>query len=203
MDVNKMAIDIRAIDNFFSDDVFNYISDYCRKATYLYGEVDDNDESVGRYTDEYVIGMIHQIFPIHFHEENNPNVNLRKKILDLIHRECLSQFRILNQFKLERMYINCFTPGENPYFHVDRPEEVSQAYTCLYYANQKWDLNEGGETQFYADNTIYGVPPVPNRMIIFDGDIQHRATSFRNYHRFTIALKYFKYDDVTDSEVAH
>jgi Rps23 Pro-64 3,4-dihydroxylase Tpa1-like proline 4-hydroxylase len=62
----------------------------------------------------------------------------------------------------------------------------------LYYVNEHWDLDEGGETQFYVDNLIYGIPPIPNRMIIFDGSLMHRATSFKNYHRFSIALKYCK-----------
>jgi hypothetical protein len=51
-------------------------------------------------------------------------------------------------------------------------------------------VQEGGETQFIVDNEIYGVTPVPNRMVYFDASILHRATSFRNRHRFTVAIKY-------------
>jgi hypothetical protein len=54
----------------------------------------------------------------------------------------------------------------------------------------EWDVNEGGETQFYIDENIYGITPVPNRMVIFDASILHRATSFRSSHRFTVAIKY-------------
>ena len=88
--------------------------------------------------------------------------------------------------KLYRMYINCFAPNENPYFHVD-----GEGYTFLYYCdNEEFDLNEGGETQFLVDNDLMGVLPVPNRMVIFDGTIKHRATTYRSRHRFTIAIKY-------------
>ena len=71
----------------------------------------------------------------------------------------------VQQMKLYRMYVNCF-------------------------ANMNWDLQEGGETQFYINNDIYGITPVPNRMVVFDANIQHRATTFRNDHRFTVAIKY-------------
>ena len=47
-----------------------------------------------------------------------------------------------------------------------------------------------GETQFLIDKEIRGILPYPNRMIQFDASIQHRATSFTNTHRFTLAVKY-------------
>ena len=83
------------------------------------------------------------------------------------------------------MYINCFVPGENPYYHID-----GEGLTFLYYPNLDWDVQQGGETQFYIDENIYGIIPKPNRMVVFDGMILHRATSFRNQHRFTVAIKY-------------
>ena len=51
-------------------------------------------------------------------------------------------------------------------------------------------MNELGETQFYMDDMIYGIPPIPNRMIMFNAHIKHRATSYRTQHRFTVAIKY-------------
>jgi len=32
--------------------------------------------------------------------------------------------------------------------------------------------------------------PLPNRLMMFDARLLHRATSFRDRHRFTIAVKY-------------
>ena len=84
------------------------------------------------------------------------------------------------------MYINCFAPSENPYFHIDGESGM----TLLYYPNIEWSINDGGETQFYIDENIYGITPIPNRMVIFDASIFHRATTFRNTHRFTVAIKY-------------
>jgi len=88
-------------------------------------------------------------------------------------------------FNLYRMYINCFAPSECPYFHTD-----GEGITFLYYPNLEWNLQDGGETQFYVDGNILGVPPAPNRLVMFDGEIVHRATSFRDRHRFTVAIKY-------------
>ena len=84
------------------------------------------------------------------------------------------------------MYVNCFAPNENPYFHTDGDNGL----TFLYYPNMDWDLQEGGETQFYINDDIYGITPIPNRMVVFDANIQHRATTFRNQYRFTLAIKY-------------
>jgi Rps23 Pro-64 3,4-dihydroxylase Tpa1-like proline 4-hydroxylase len=179
-----MNDDIKVIDNFLSDTDFSYVVDYCKNASYFYGESDDyGNIPTGENIGKYVTGMVHEILPA---------INSENKILTLIHNSCFFQFSELKQFHLRRMYVNCFAPGEHPRFHIDTPENVSQLYTCLYYVNEHWDLDEGGETQFYVDNLIYGIPPIPNRMIIFDGSLMHRATSFKNYHRFSIALKYCK-----------
>jgi Rps23 Pro-64 3,4-dihydroxylase Tpa1-like proline 4-hydroxylase len=91
------------------------------------------------------------------------------------------------------MYINCFAPSENPYFHIDCCDEKDDnEVTFLYYPNETWDLDDGGETQFFINERIYGVAPIPNRLIYFNANILHRATSFRDRHRFSIALKYEK-----------
>jgi Rps23 Pro-64 3,4-dihydroxylase Tpa1-like proline 4-hydroxylase len=179
-----MNLDIEVIDNFLNNDDFQNVSNYCKNASYNYGEVDDYSAiPSGENILKYVTGMTHQIFPSN---------NLNNKILNLIDSKCRFQFSVLKNLDLQRMYVNCFAPGENPRFHIDTPENVSQLYTCLYYINENWNLDDGGETQFYLNRTIYGVPPIPNRMVLFDGSILHKATSFKNYHRFSIALKYCK-----------
>jgi hypothetical protein len=96
---------------------------------------------------------------------------------------------IPDNLNLDRIYCNCFAPNEFPYFHID--SSLPQEKTVLVYISDKeWSINDGGETQFYQDDRIFGVPPRQNRLIIFDSNILHRATSFHNRHRFTLALKY-------------
>ncbi|BCU95852.1 MAG: hypothetical protein CM15mV10_2390 [uncultured marine virus] len=57
-------------------------------------------------------------------------------------------------------------------------------------SNLEWNENDLGETQFLIDGEIKGILPKPNRMLGFDADLLHRATTFRDKHRFTIAIKY-------------
>ena len=84
------------------------------------------------------------------------------------------------------MYVNCFAPSENPYFHTDGDDGV----TFLYYVNDRWELNDGGETQIIVNDEIKGILPLPNRIVGFDASLLHRATSFRFKHRFTLAAKF-------------
>ena len=84
------------------------------------------------------------------------------------------------------MYVNCFAPCENPYFHTDGDTGI----TFLYYANNSWNPNDGGETQIIVNDEIKGILPLPNRIVGFDASLLHRATSFRFKHRFTLAAKF-------------
>jgi hypothetical protein len=153
-------------DNFFTESEAEKIYGYCLNAKYIYGETDNGDGSP-------VTGMTH-------------NIPEDQYIYKFIAKTIYDRVEFIRDMKLYRMYINCFAPNENPYFHVD-----GEGYTFLYYSdNEVFDLNEGGETQFLVDNDLMGVLPVPNRMVIFDGTIKHRATTYRSRHRFTIAIKY-------------
>lgn len=152
-------------DNFLSTKEQKIVWDYCVKAEYSYGEVDNPDTPQ--------TGMIHNIPETHFVYKL-----FKKKLSDSVPE--------IAQMKLYRMYINCFAPVENPYFHTDGEKGV----TFLYYPNYDWDIQDGGETQFYLDGNIYGIVPQPNRLVVFPANILHRATTFRNSHRFTVAIKY-------------
>jgi len=95
----------------------------------------------------------------------------------------------INPSPLLRAYINLFLKDEKPYFHQDN---VNKGYkTLLYYMNpQSKDFNNLGETFFYIDNEIRCVEPTPGRVVIFDAEIWHRASSLRDHDRYTIALKW-------------
>jgi len=85
----------------------------------------------------------------------------------------------------DRSYVNLFFPHEKPFFHKDGP-----CRTCLFYINPQTEPDEGGETHFLVNAEIYGVLPVPGRLVIFNGNIVHRATSLRTIPRLTVAFKY-------------
>lgn len=99
----------------------------------------------------------------------------------------------INLHTLQRSGINLTMPQlDPPYFHTDGPDTI----TCLFYLNPKFDQNQGGETQFDFDNHIIGIKPEPGRLIIFDGNISHRGTYFRNQTRITVFLKYIKHPKI-------
>lgn len=155
---------IEVFDNFLSEDDYKDVVRYCMTAPYLYGEVD--------HPGAKPTGMIHSI------DETSWIYELFRSKLD--------EIVDITEHPFDRMYVNCFAAGESPDYHVDG----RQGYTFLFYANQKWNLKMQGETQFLIDNQITGVLPYSNRMVQFDATLRHRATSFTNRHRFTLAVKY-------------
>jgi hypothetical protein len=187
-----MSIDV--YDNFFSEEEYRFILEYCIKASYFYGEGDG--ESSDPFNPKYCTGLVHEVY--HYTEDNplpeeshliggDPTKIInQKKMFDLFSSSIESQFPQYKSKDITRIYINCFAALEKSYFHTDG--EVGT--TFLYYPNETWDLDDGGETKFFIDGGFYGIPPIPNRLISFDANLEHTATPFRNRHRFSIAIKY-------------
>ena len=156
---------IEIIDNFLEEEYFKGVLEYCLHSSYTYGEWDMNDTPP--------TGMVHEI-------------GKKEKIYKLLSSQIKKVYPQVRKLNLDRMYVNCFAPSENPYFHTDGDKGVP----FLYYVNDQWTLNDGGETQILIDDEIRGVLPIPNRIIGFNATLLHRATSFRNMHRFTLAVKF-------------
>ena len=156
---------IEVRDNFLNEKDCIGIIQYCRNAFYRYGGVDKKGFPP--------TGMVHDI------KENS-------EVYQLVKSKNLQSYRKVRKLNLYRMYINCFAPSENPYFHTDGDDGV----TFLYYANDQWELNDGGETQVIVNDEIKGILPLPNRMVGFNANLLHRATTFRFKHRFTLAAKF-------------
>jgi Rps23 Pro-64 3,4-dihydroxylase Tpa1-like proline 4-hydroxylase len=159
---------IKIFDNFFTEDEFNIIYSSSIHAPYYYGELDcDGVPPTGMISD--------------LKEDMDAYNIILNKILSLNNK--------LDKEKVYRVYINCFAPMEHPHFHCDCDQNVV-GITFLYYLNKIWHIDDGGETQFLMNDQITGVLPLPNRMIAFDSRILHKATSFKNKHRFSIAIKF-------------
>ena len=151
-------------DDFLKPDEHRSVLEYCFNAEYVYGETDTATTRPTGVVHEMSGGVVHEMFRVKTGKIVPPGL------------------------KLYRMYVNCFSPRELPYFHTDGPNGV----TLLYYPQYNWKLDDGGETQIVVDENILGIVPIPNRMVMFDANLQHRATTFRNRHRFTVAIKYEK-----------
>jgi len=71
-----------------------------------------------------------------------------------------------------RSVINCNTIADSMSVHNHIGSDV-----MLYYVNREWKPEWGGETVFYDESgkeIIYTSPYVPNRMILFAGELPHR-----------------------------
>jgi len=153
---------IKVIDDFLSIEQYKFVINYCINSSYVYGEYD---------------------------REGLPPTGMVSEIDET--EDIYKLFRYKTEYlvpglELNRMYVNCFAPSENPFFHTDWIDGV----TFLYYPTDDWALDDGGETQFFVNGEIKGVVPLPNRMVYFNANIKHRATTFRDRHRFTVAIKY-------------
>jgi Rps23 Pro-64 3,4-dihydroxylase Tpa1-like proline 4-hydroxylase len=171
-------MDIEIVDNFLSECEAEKVLDECCSANYFYGETDSELNSEKKFPPT---GMVSHLDPDDY-------------IFKVINEKIQIKFPSLYCGKVNiRSYINCYSPREVSYFHTDcdsSSEWYDSGYTLLYYPNKKLDINEGGETQFYIDDKIIGIPPTHNRIIKFKVPILHRATPFQNHHRFSIAFKF-------------
>ena len=167
---------IKVFDNFLDKDEEKSVLEYVSKSSFIWGEIDDK----GLPT----TGMCHDI-----PEEQNIY-----RLFDIKVRE---SYRPIRKSHLYRMVINCFAPREIPYFHIDGDTGM----TFIYYigsssldlipsSGDKWEYNDGGETQIIVNDEIKGILPLPNRLVGFDANLIHRATPFRDKHRFTLAVKF-------------
>ena len=169
---------ILAVDKALSPEDFRIVSKFAYDASYCYGE---RDEETHKPT-----GMVSDL---------DPDDAEHDEIVNIFHETIIQKFPDLEGYKLYRAYINCFAPREVANFHKDCEDDEDQI-TFIFYANQMYNgLNEGGTTEFYLDQKIIAIPPVPNTLLRFTSRILHRATPLNSEHRFTYALKYRKEDN--------
>lgn len=112
--------------------------------------------------------------------------NYAEEIIHLIEQD-IKNLEHFKDLKIRRAYVNKFEPDDKPFFHKDG----DAIYTALYYSSLRYkDLNELGFTEFFYGSNVNSILPMPGRIVIFRGDIYHRATSCRTLTRHTVALKY-------------
>ena len=116
-------------------------------------------------------------------ESLHPNFDI---ILKSLLSKIFEQHEQLKKSKIQSVYLNLFLPRETPQFHTDGEDTI----TCLCYLNPRLNYNEGGETQFIIDDEIKGVISKPGRLVVFNGKLLHRATSFLTQPRLTLAFKF-------------
>ena len=147
-------------------------------------------------------------YPFYYGERDNPNqepTGLMSNLKDdselhLYFMDRLNNLKIVDGLVHERSMLNFFAPNEKPNFHNDWT-----AKTILFYFNTEWNIDDGGETKFlfqqdFIDGIEYneagnmpiilGVPPIPNRLVIFNGEVMHTASAFKTKARISLAMKF-------------
>lgn len=130
----------------------------------------------------------------------------RKTVIGIKSRDLIEKFYPGTDYQLYRSYINMSHYGDMEYPHKDCSDEENDI-TIVYYVNESWDYNWGGETIFYheKDSRIL-VLPTPGRFVLFHGNIEHMGsvpTRECTVSRFSFALKYRQVAATIKSELTN
>jgi hypothetical protein len=98
------------------------------------------------------------------------------------------------KYQIYRCYCNIATYGDMLYPHTDCQPNAKEM-TALWFIQDEWNYEWGGETLFYNkhDDAEVVVTPKPGRLAIFDGAINHAGNAPHKVctkSRYTFALKY-------------
>jgi Rps23 Pro-64 3,4-dihydroxylase Tpa1-like proline 4-hydroxylase len=99
-----------------------------------------------------------------------------------------------------KSYVNLGLYTDTHEVHADHYYDRA-GKTLLYYVNETWNKDWGGETAFLDDNAekiIYTSQFVPGRVVIFDSNIPHSAKPQSidgPAYRFTMAMKFFRREE--------
>jgi Rps23 Pro-64 3,4-dihydroxylase Tpa1-like proline 4-hydroxylase len=128
---------------------------------------------------------------------------IRFWFMDLIHNPFFTDYlvskicKISNlKLKLNRVYANGQTFGQNGSFHQD--DERDNAVTAILYINEIDEAvldDWGGETQFKFNGELMACQPVTNSLVMFKSNIFHRGMApsrFSPDMRVTIAWKFIR-----------
>ena len=165
------------------DNVLNYseqeaLLNFCKNSLYTLGH---SASSVSHYDLTRFISNLT--------EEELSRTNLDRAFISL----CEQYYG--RKVKIDRSYINVYFPYTPTGVHTD--DNDNNAISFLVYANPQWDLDWGGETQFFTDDlesVKESVIPKGGRAILFDSKIPHSARSpsvLCPIPRFTLTIKGF------------
>lgn len=126
-------------------------------------------------------------------------LNFKNKIeskLKTISQNILKNLNIYNFLKEERAYASANPFGTVHEVHTDYGEEIAKGITVMFYLNNYWKIDYGGETVFFnqsQNEIIKSIVPKSSRIIVFDGGHPHCARDVRrdvNDLRIVLTFKY-------------
>ena len=151
--------EITVYDEVFTEEQQNFIVYSCQQMKFRIGTLDNSDEM-------YIYSMI-------------PGT---------VWRESSNEFiKIFEKTKPYREYSNRTMNNVITTLHTIADSEVKGAYlgtdVIMYYANTGWRPECGGDIFFYdqyGKSVISAIQCVPNRMVVFNGDLIHKINTPRN-----------------------
>lgn len=142
---------IKIYDDFLKDKDLSYIMKFLSTAKWGIQRSNSKIKSHGSF------------LKLNVSEEEYFNSHLLKRIFDIIGSE----------HNLATAYFNGQWFGQDGNFHQD-----GVPLSCLVYINQ-YDSDWGGFTQFKkSEKEQFIVPPVQRRLVVFPGDITHKAYAY-------------------------
>lgn len=126
----------------------------------------------------------------------NFKIDYEKNLLDLSNK--LMKSRGLDKiYKLSRSYASANTYGFSGEYHIDDgAKDYNEIVTVMFYLNDEWNFDFGGETFFLNHDKTeieHAVLPKPARGVIFDGFIHHGPRPLSkscNKLRMVLTFKY-------------
>jgi Rps23 Pro-64 3,4-dihydroxylase Tpa1-like proline 4-hydroxylase len=102
--------------------------------------------------------------------------NIEQKLLN--HTNLILKSKGLDKLiKFKRAYASANFFGDLMEYHTDdNSKEFNEIFTVMYYLNEDWNIEWGGETSFLnVTNTEiqHTITPKPGRIVLFDGFITH------------------------------
>lgn len=119
----------------------------------------------------------------------------------------LPHLNLEDQDAIKNSWALVSTPFSTYYYHIDCTSPYKNEKTLLYYVNDRWDKNWGGETLF-SDETgepEYAVQYKPGRIVVFDNSIEHKPASISmeaDEFRFIFVAQFFS-KQPCESSVSH
>jgi hypothetical protein len=116
--------------------------------------------------------------------------------LKTISENILKNLNIYNFLEEERVYASANPFGTVHEIHTDYVEGIAKGITVMFYLNNNWKIDYGGETVFLdqsQNEIVKSIIPKSSRIIVFDGGHPHCAREVRrdvNDLRMVLTFKY-------------
>jgi SM-20-related protein len=169
---------IRRVDNVVREDQRKLLYDFLSRPGWKFGWKSNPDNGVYAFWHKHFAGAIHAGDPEHGINDVPYDCSQElQRTAPLLHTFWLGLANtVLKGHRILRCYANGLAYGSDGTLHTDAVAPGN--FTTIYYPNERWDPNWGGETVFFdqsESDIVAAIYPKPNRLITFPGMVPHVA----------------------------